>query len=229
MGAGGYLARYLIGQYLKANPAVETIDEMALIGSYAVQSAIDFDEKCGGEVEIFLVRKTGERDNSNPSLMYPGDKFIGQVQSETWRMLHDLAQMRDGLEPRSRVRIEEFAAEIKNKNGDFQWWFDRFPLIFDQLGYIAKCPAKYFTVDKARPDHGLWNQCNQFLHVPDVIREPRFHCWRNPQRLVDPAEVVMHVVESYGMSMVLHFLAESIGKPCKRRISIRMVRFCLST
>jgi 20S proteasome alpha/beta subunit len=132
LGAGGYLARYLIRQYLKANPAAKTIDEMAVIGSYAVQSAIDFDDRCGGEVEIALIRKTGKMDSSSPAAIYPGDRLIERVQNEAWKMFHDLAEMKDGLEPRTAHRIEEFCAEIKKENLSYQWYFDRHPSIFDR-------------------------------------------------------------------------------------------------
>jgi len=32
---------------------------------------------------------------------------------------------------------------------------------------------------------------------------------------MNPAEVVIHIVESYGVSVVLYFLAESVGEPGK--------------
>ena len=42
-----------------------------------------------------------------------------------------------------------------------------------------------------------------------------FHRWCNPKRLVNSAEVIVHVVQSDGPKMIVYFLAESIGQPRK--------------
>ena len=66
---------------------------------------------------------------------------------------------------------------------------------------------------RGRSSDGLRQKRNQFIHGPDVIGNTGLHCWRNPQGLMDAAEVVMHKVESYGVCVILHFFAESVGKP----------------
>jgi predicted methyltransferase len=43
-----------------------------------------------------------------------------------------------------------------------------------------------------------------------MIAESSFHRWRNPQRLVNPAEVVMHEIQRNHVAVVLQLLAESI-------------------
>lgn len=42
-------------------------------------------------------------------------------------------------------------------------------------------------------------------------------------------EVVVHEVETDRVGEVLDFAAEAVGQPVKRRIPIRIVRFCPST
>ena len=49
-----------------------------------------------------------------------------------------------------------------------------------------------------------------FFDCPHVIGEARFYCGGNSEGLVNPAEIVMHVVERDRVQMVLHFLAESV-------------------
>ena len=39
-----------------------------------------------------------------------------------------------------------------------------------------------------------------------------FHCWRNAQRLMNPAEIVMHVMECNGVFQILQLLAESVSQ-----------------
>ncbi|MGA9643114.1 MAG: hypothetical protein WBQ72_17080, partial [Terriglobales bacterium] len=41
IGSGSYLAKYLIQQYKRANPAANTLEDAAMMASFAVQSAID--------------------------------------------------------------------------------------------------------------------------------------------------------------------------------------------
>ena len=46
-----------------------------------------------------------------------------------------------------------------------------------------------------------------------MIANSCFHCWRNAQRLMNPAEVVVHVMERNGVLQILQFLAECVGEP----------------
>jgi hypothetical protein len=38
-------------------------------------------------------------------------------------------------------------------------------------------------------------QSNQFVDAPNVIGDARFHRWRHAERLINPAEIVVHVME----------------------------------
>lgn len=43
-----------------------------------------------------------------------------------------------------------------------------------------------------------------------MVRNARFHGWRNPQRLVDSPEVVVHEMQRNRVNMILDFLREAI-------------------
>jgi len=69
-----------------------------------------------------------------------------------------------------------------------------------------------------------------------VVRDPRSHGWRGRvaavrlgECLVRPGEAEVHVVERYRVGQVLDFLEKPFVSRVKRRIPIRMVRFCRST
>jgi len=47
---------------------------------------------------------------------------------------------------------------------------------------------------------------SNFLKAPNVVRETSFHRWRNAQRLVNTAEVVVHEVKRHRMAQVLDLL-----------------------
>lgn len=46
-----------------------------------------------------------------------------------------------------------------------------------------------------------------------MIRQPGLHRWRDSQRLVQPAKIVVEEIKCNGMLHVLDLLAESIRKP----------------
>ena len=48
-----------------------------------------------------------------------------------------------------------------------------------------------------------------------MIRDSRLHRWSHAQRFVNPAEIVMHVVERDSRSMVLKLLAVPVREPRK--------------
>ena len=48
-----------------------------------------------------------------------------------------------------------------------------------------------------------------------MIRNPRFHRWSNTERLVDPAEVVVHVMQGDVVGEIVGLFAECVGQPGK--------------
>jgi len=63
-----------------------------------------------------------------------------------------------------------------------------------------------------QPIKSLIQQLNYFRQIPKMIRNPSFHRWRHPQGLVNPTEVVMHVMESESVFQVLNFLGKGVGQ-----------------
>jgi len=58
-----------------------------------------------------------------------------------------------------------------------------------------------------------FEQSHQVGQRPNAVAETRFHRWCNSQRLVNPAKVVVHKVESAGAPVCLDPLAECVSQP----------------
>jgi hypothetical protein len=46
-----------------------------------------------------------------------------------------------------------------------------------------------------------------------MIGNARFHCWRDAQGLMNPAEIVVHIMERNRVLQVLQFLAKCVRQP----------------
>jgi len=57
----------------------------------------------------------------------------------------------------------------------------------------------------------LIEQGRQFLNLPNMIGQPRLPGWRNAERLVNPAVVVVHEVNGNHRLVVLNLFAECVG------------------
>lgn len=56
----------------------------------------------------------------------------------------------------------------------------------------------------------MLNASKQFGNRPNMICQPRFHRWRNPQRLMYPAKIVVSKMQSASGFQVVQFLRERI-------------------
>ena len=56
----------------------------------------------------------------------------------------------------------------------------------------------------------LQKPCDLF-DAPNVVGNPGFHRRSDAQTLVNPAEVIVHVVQRDGPKVIIHFLAKRIG------------------
>jgi hypothetical protein len=129
LGAGEYLSKYLIKQYKRANPEPFTLADAALMATLCVEETIDYDEKCGGEAEIVIMRNDGEISNAHRTAVYPNYSLHGACRRDTWRLLHGLAEAqmnghanRDapGLVDGFCESIRQFEAEVRKMgSGDF--------------------------------------------------------------------------------------------------------------
>jgi hypothetical protein len=60
-----------------------------------------------------------------------------------------------------------------------------------------------------------------------MIANPCFHSWRDPQRLMNPAEIVMHVMERDRVLQILKLFGKAVGQSRKpaHRHSLMSKRF----
>ncbi len=124
IGAGEYLSKYLMKQYKLANPESFTLADAALMATFCVEEAIDYDEKCGGEAEIVIMRNDGEISNAYRTALYPNYKLPGAFRSETWRLLHGLAveQMKGSANTVSPGLVEGFCERIRDAEAESRRW-----------------------------------------------------------------------------------------------------------
>ena len=130
IGSGAYLAKYLMRQYKRATSGhpfareTRSLQDAALIAEFVVQRAIDYDEYCGGEPEMFIVKDSGKVDSICPSMLYPGIQYIEMLQMRLWKLIHDLAQIKDNYETRSQLVVENYCAGIKILNQSCEPMFE---------------------------------------------------------------------------------------------------------
>lgn len=121
VGAGAYLAKYLISQYHKANPGAKTLQDAALIANHAVQAAIDYDGRCGGKPEMLIVTNNG--NSSEPGR--PGEMFIDVSLELYWKMVHDIANMtpEDQWGRACDERIDLLSKQLRELDTSSKWSF----------------------------------------------------------------------------------------------------------
>lgn len=124
IGAGEYLAKYLIRQYRKANSGPLTLEDVTLIATYAVENAIDYDERCGGEAEILIFRNSGEIDNAYRTAVYPNFRLPETFQGEMWKLFHDLTaeQVKGAANKTAPGLVEKFCERIREAEAESRRW-----------------------------------------------------------------------------------------------------------
>jgi 20S proteasome alpha/beta subunit len=128
IGGGGYLARYLIRQFLRSHDPRDhfTLDDAALIGSYAARVTMEYDESCGGQdVEMLILKDDGSIENSLHSLLYPNQTLIEGTQQAMWKMFRGVARLGPvDMDTESSILMDDFFAEVRKLNKDSAYWFD---------------------------------------------------------------------------------------------------------
>jgi hypothetical protein len=67
---------------------------------------------------------------------------------------------------------------------------------------------------------------DNFFQAPNMIANSCFHSWRHPQGLVNPAEIVVHVMKGYRVLKILQLFAESIAQFVHVRIMLERSSIC---
>lgn len=116
IGSGAYLAKYWIRQFFaseKKGPHRESraIEDIALISAYALSSAMEYDEFCGGEAEFLVMKTNGEIGFGVNASIYPCEELPADFQRALWPMLRKLARAADRLE--ADAAIEDFVEEVR--------------------------------------------------------------------------------------------------------------------
>ena len=119
IGAGAYLAKYLIGQYRKANSGTLSLQDASLIARHAVQAAIDYDGRCGGSPEIVAIKSDGTFDRQCGDIYFPNEAFVSGLFELSWKLLRDLANT-DALAD-STHEIDVLAKRIKEIEVRERW------------------------------------------------------------------------------------------------------------
>ena len=113
LGAGEYLSKYLIKQYKRANPEPFTLADAALMATFCVEEAIDYDEKCGGDAEIMIMRNDGDIGNAHRTAMYPNYSLPGTLRQEMWKFFMVQLWRRWRVEHQKLRIVEEFCERIR--------------------------------------------------------------------------------------------------------------------
>lgn len=84
IGSAAYLANYLIRQYLKANPGRLDFADSELLATFAVGSAIEYDEACGGVAELLTIASDGTVKGPQP-LPKESFQFVEGMATLMWK------------------------------------------------------------------------------------------------------------------------------------------------
>src|SRR2546427_3533341 len=75
------------------------------------------------------------------------------------------------------------------------------------------------TIAAAKTIAASWlsraKQSNNFFESPDMIVDVCFHCWRHAQRLMNPAEIVVHVMKGDGVLQIFKLFGKRIREARK--------------
>ena len=111
---------------MRANPGPILLEDATLMASFVVESAIDYDETCGGKADILIVRNDGDVSNAYPTATYPDPRLVSDLQQQTWKLLHDLAHVdASNLRQGSASALDRYFKQIVKLNDSYGYTFDR--------------------------------------------------------------------------------------------------------
>jgi len=115
LGSGAYLARYWIRQFFASDPAQprRTLEDVALISAYALKSAMDYDEYCGGQAEFLIMRNNGEfgKEVDSAVPLNTCEEWPDRFQKAMWKMMRKLIHTENEVDACSIM--EDFQDEIR--------------------------------------------------------------------------------------------------------------------
>ena len=123
IGSASYLAKFLIRQYLKANPGHLDSDDAKLLAEYAVWNAIGYDESCGGTPEILTIANDGTVTGPAPS----GDmsfKFVDGISALFWKFHRNFIHLGDDRWSQEKLDSELKELTDKIKKHHTSVWFN---------------------------------------------------------------------------------------------------------
>lgn len=80
------------------------------------------------------------------------------------------------------------------------------------LSAAAPCPLNLRRIGYRKAVKSSIQQLRQILDIPKMLGDARGHRWRDLERLMDAAEIVIHEVQRNRRFVVLDLLAERIGQ-----------------
>jgi hypothetical protein len=84
-------------------------------------------------------------------------------------------------------------------------------LLLSSYGYL--CCDFLVRAALSRFRHVRFGHSYEFLDTPSVIAQSGFHRWRDPQRHMTPAEIVVHKIESNRVAVIVEFFTEPVCQP----------------
>jgi hypothetical protein len=128
---------------------------------------------------MFIARNSGTVDGICPAVLYPGERFINDLQGAGWKLLHDLAAVTDNYENETASRLEEYFDKIRKMNEECHWHFEAVrenprPASLG-LSSFSKRPPKQLTINSGRSHRWLGTPLNHLLNAPNMIRKASVH------------------------------------------------------
>lgn len=125
IGTGGYLAKFLLRKFLAANSEPLTVEDAAMIASYALKNVTEFDDTTGGDPELLIMKDSGEIEETCDSVIYPGAGLHEQMQTATLRLMHELAHVGPSdMQAETEILFDEFCAKVREISKSCGWWFE---------------------------------------------------------------------------------------------------------
>ena len=124
IGTGSYLAEFWIKIFFSSKDRFDqqsrTLKDIAIISTFAVSSAMEHDEYCGGKEEFFVMRNSGVFDVEVS--LYPFEDLPGKIHRAIWPMLRKLSRAADSMDVYSAT--EEFVQEVNTITQKGGEWLD---------------------------------------------------------------------------------------------------------